>query len=290
MRGFDLEQLLTFATVAEAGSLSNAAPMRRLSQSSVSEQIRKLEERAGVPLFVRSKKGVAPTPAGMRLLDHARRIVALNEAAFEDLRGHAIEGELRVAITDYFRTHEIAGMLVQLRKCYPQLSMHVSSMQGSKIEQAYRRGAIDIGLTMNLVDAGAKNTVEPGAIVLRREALVWVAAPSIGPVPARPLPLVLLPDNCWLHQVAIHALEEHEIPYRMAHTASGVVGLQLVLAAGYGVSCLNTSAIGEGLVQLGPRAGLPPLPKAVFSLLPPRRGEAGFVTRAREVLATRLAA
>ena len=94
MRGFDLDQLRTFAAVAEAGSLSAAAPLLHLSQSTVSEQVRKLETRAGVPLFVRSKRGVETTPAGARLLTHARRIVALNEAAFDDVRGQAIKGEL----------------------------------------------------------------------------------------------------------------------------------------------------------------------------------------------------
>ena len=56
MRGFDLDQLRTFAAVADAGSLTAAAPLH-LSQSTVSEQVRKLESRAGVPLFVRSKRG-----------------------------------------------------------------------------------------------------------------------------------------------------------------------------------------------------------------------------------------
>ena len=57
MRGFDLDQLRTFAAVADAGSLTAAAPLLHLSQSTVSEQVRKLESRAGVPLFVRSKRG-----------------------------------------------------------------------------------------------------------------------------------------------------------------------------------------------------------------------------------------
>ena len=72
-RGFDLGQLRTFVAVAEAGTVSAAAERVFLSQSSVSEQLKKLEERAGQPLFVRSKQGVTATPAGAKLLDHARR-------------------------------------------------------------------------------------------------------------------------------------------------------------------------------------------------------------------------
>jgi molybdate transport repressor ModE-like protein len=80
-RAFDLAQLRTFVAVAEAGSVSAGAERVFLSQSSASEQLKKLEERAGQPLFLRGKQGVTATPAGAKLLDHARRILAMSEAA-----------------------------------------------------------------------------------------------------------------------------------------------------------------------------------------------------------------
>ena len=64
MTGFDFDQLRTLAAVADAGSLTAAAPKLFLSQSAVSEQIRKLEDKAGRQLLVRTKRGVTLTPAG----------------------------------------------------------------------------------------------------------------------------------------------------------------------------------------------------------------------------------
>ncbi|WP_431824762.1 LysR family transcriptional regulator [Burkholderia sp. F1] len=288
MRGFDLDQLRTFAAVADAGSLTAAAPLLHLSQSTVSEQVRKLEVRAGVPLFVRSKRGVVPTPAGMRLLGHARRIVALNEAAFDELRGHAIKGELRVAITDYFRTNEVAGMLARLRECYPQLSLHVSAMKSADIEFAHAKGQIDLGVVMNLSSGPFRPASVDMRWVLRREPLSWVAAPALAEQLPAPLPLVLLPDHCMMHQIAVRLLDEQRMPYVLVHSASGVAGLQSMLAAGLGVGCLCASAIGEGLVRLGAKHHLPALPDAVFSLTPPLPGEREAVTQEREVLARQL--
>ncbi len=66
MRGFDFQQLRTFTVVADTGSLSAAVPLLHLSQSTISEQVRKLEERAGMPLFMRSQRGVQLTAAGGR--------------------------------------------------------------------------------------------------------------------------------------------------------------------------------------------------------------------------------
>ncbi|KVL88739.1 LysR family transcriptional regulator [Burkholderia stagnalis] len=288
MRGFDLDQLRTFAAVADAGSLTAAAPRLHLSQSTVSEQVRKLEARAGVPLFVRSKRGVEATPAGNRLLHHARRIVALNEAAFDELRGQAIKGELRVAITDYYRTHEVAGLLARLRECYPQLSLHVSAMKSAEIEHAHAKGQIDIGVVMNLSSGPFRPMSGDTRWVLRREPLSWVTSPALAQHLPEPLPLVLLPDDCMMHQVAIRSLEEQRVPFVLVHSASGVAGLQSMLAAGLGVGCLCASAIGDGLMRLGAKYRLPALPDAVFSLTPPLPGEREAVTQAREVLARQL--
>jgi DNA-binding transcriptional LysR family regulator len=287
MRGFDLDQLRTFVMVADTGSLSAAAPKLYLSQSSVSEQLRKLEERAGVPLLTRGKKGAAPTPAGLRLLEYARRILDLSAVALQDLHGHSLDGELRLAITDYYRPGEIAGMLRRLRGHYPYLRLHVTVMKSAAIEAEGGMDEFDIGLTMRIV--GKRGGTAARGIALRREALAWVAAQGEGDAMPAPLPMVLLPDTCSLHQYVVQALARARVPHVMAHSASGVAGLQLALAAGLGLSCLNESAIGPGIARLDARAisarRLPALPQVEFCLLPAKRGEASLIGQARQALA-----
>lgn len=120
MRPFDLELLRAFAVAMESGSLAQAAPKLCRSQSALSEQLRKLEAFTGVTLLERGKKGVRPTPAGERLLVHARDMLALSERALESVRGVTFVGELRLAITDYFLPSSIADLLKKLRVRYPQ--------------------------------------------------------------------------------------------------------------------------------------------------------------------------
>jgi hypothetical protein len=91
-----------------------------------------------------------------------------------------------------------------------------------------------------------------------------------------------------MHQIAVRSLDEQQVPYGLVHSASGVAGLQSLLAAGLGVGCLCASSIGEGLVRLGAKYRLPALPDAVFSLTPPMPGERETVTQAREVLSRQL--
>jgi DNA-binding transcriptional LysR family regulator len=286
MQGFDLEQLRTLAAVVDAGSLTAAAPRVFLSQSSVSEQIRKLEERAGQSLLTRSKAGVAPTEAGLRLLGHARRILALSDEAFRDLHGDTLEGELRLAVTDYFRPGDLTQLLARLGRSYPRVRLHVGILKSDALRAAYAQGDFDVGLAMNI--AGVSPAAPRASAVIRKESLAWLGAAGLRLVRGEPLRLLVLPDTCSLHQFTVALLRRRRVPYVLAHVASGVAGLQSALAAGLGVACLNESALSEGVARLATPHGLPALPRVAFQFMPPRRGETAFVTRAREMLATQL--
>lgn len=282
MAGFDLDQLRTLVAVLDSGSLTAAAPKVFLSQSSVSEQMRKLEDRAGQPLLVRGKAGVAATPAGERLLTHARAILALSDEAYRDLRGVALRGELRLCITDYFRPGDVARMLRRLNEQYPQVRLHVTIMKSGAIEAAYERGEIDVGISMSIQERGAPRARAQGEL-LRREPLLWMAAEGAGQPSGPPLPLLVLPETCALRQYVERLLSRRGVPYAVAHVASGVAGLQLAISAGLGVACLNESALAPGIARLH-APGLPALPAVEFRLLPARAGESEFIGLAREAI------
>ncbi|MGY6252158.1 LysR family transcriptional regulator [Paraburkholderia caledonica] len=287
-RGFDLTQLRTFVAVAESGSVSAGAERVFLSQSSVSEQLKKLEERAGQPLFVRSKQGVSATPAGSRLLEHARRIIAMSEAAFEDLQGRSLDGELRIAITDYYRPHDIARILKTFSEQHPRLKLHVTVLPSAVIDSSAGDDAsFDIGLSLRLVTGNSRASSARSSAqstVVRREKLLWASASDASPGTVAPYQLVLLPSSCQLQRFVVKLLDENKVSYVVSHSASGVAGLQLALKAGLGISCLNESSIGAGVVACPPGIGLPALPAVEFHLLPGRIGESERVTNARTAL------
>ncbi|HCW19015.1 LysR substrate-binding domain-containing protein [Achromobacter sp.] len=282
MSGFDLDQLRTLVAVLESGSLTAAAPKVFLSQSSVSEQMRKLEDRAGQPLLVRGKAGVTATPAGERLLAHARAILALSDEAYRDLRGVSLRGELRLCITDYFRPGDVARMLRRLNEQYPQVRLHVTIMKSGAIEAAYERGEIDVGISMSIQERGAPRARAQGEL-LRRESLLWMGAEGATVPAGEPLALLVLPETCALRQYVERLLSRRGVPYSVAHVASGVAGLQLAISAGLGVACLNESALAPGVARLH-APGLPALPMVEFRLLPARPGESEFMGLARDAI------
>ncbi len=284
MRRFDLELLNTLSVVADTGSLSAAAVQLYRSQSAISEQIRKLEESCGLVLFIRGKKGASLTPAGSRLLDHARKLLLLNDVAYRDMQGLSLSGDLRLAVTDYFRPNDIAQVLKQLGEHYPSLRLHVSVRKSALIEHDAGSGDFDIGLSMRVADRVREESTTGrnafASFMIRREPLLWVAAPSFGQVSHRPLPLVSLPDTCSLQRYMLARLNEAGVDYFIAHSASGVAGLQSALSAGLGFSCLNASAVPADLAPLGRTSALPKLPHVEFSLIVP---DAANQSRAGEI-------
>jgi DNA-binding transcriptional LysR family regulator len=88
-----------------------------------------------------------------------------------------------------------------------------------------------------------------------------------------------------LQRFVIRTLGAKEIPFTIAHSASGVGGLHLAVAAGLGVTCLNASAVPDGAVVFTGATKLPALPEVEFTLVPPRAGELSVISEVRDMLA-----
>ncbi|MCC3735558.1 LysR family transcriptional regulator [Rouxiella badensis] len=280
MRPFNLDHLRSFVTVVEAGSISAAAPRLNLSSSAVSEQLSKLEDFTGQSLLLRGKKGVTPTPSGERLGVFAREMLVLSARALDEVRGVSFSGELRLAITDYFRPNEIPPMLVKLRERYPDLRLNVRVQKSVDIRAQRDEDPFDIGLSMQILSPAHAHE---GTQVCR-EPLHWVAAEGFNWDPARPLSLLALPAGCAMQGFTRQLLEENGVSFAITHSASGVAGLQSALLAGLGVACLNASSIPSGLKPWRDATRLPALPDVSFVLLPPRDGEKPLVSDVRQRL------
>ena len=289
MRTFDPDLLRTLIAVAESGSLTAAAPRLFRSQSAVSEQLRKLEASCGTSLFLRGKRGAELTPAGQKLLGHAREILAAHERAARAMQGMELAGTLHLAMTDYFQPQGIASLLRQLRRTYPELQLRVTIRKSASIEADAEGRDFDIGLSMRILEPGQGQPIDADMrrLPLFREPMAWVADSDLVEGSTRTIPLVVLPESCAVHRFVMRTLTAHDVPYYVAHSTSGVAGLQLALSAGLGVSCLNMSAIPQGAHSVRSVAGirLPRLPDAEFGLLIPAARQQPFVDEVAHLLA-----
>src|SRR5579862_303989 len=98
----DMDTLRSLAALVDLGSLAEAGARLGRTQSAVSLQMKRLEDRAGVPVFRRDGRALGLTESGELLLSYARRILALNDEALASIKKSSVEGRLRFGTSQDF--------------------------------------------------------------------------------------------------------------------------------------------------------------------------------------------
>src|SRR5262249_4910773 len=127
LANLDMDVLRTLAVAMDLGGFAKAADRLGRSQSAVSLQMRKLEDRVGRPLVCRPGRGLSLTDSGEVILDYARRILALNDQALSAARGVAIEGAVRFGVPQDLGDAWLPPILARFTRAYPSvvLEAHV---------------------------------------------------------------------------------------------------------------------------------------------------------------------
>ncbi len=209
----DMTQVATFLAVAGRLSFRKAAEALHYAPSTVSAQIKGLEEELGAALFERLGRRVLLTEAGRRLLPHARRMADLAAEARASLgAGGAAPGELCVRISETLGLLCLPGVLGRFCRGFPGVRLTLATASGLGLARDLRQGATDLALILG----GA--ALDPGleVEVRGRERVVAMAAPGSplvvgGRVRARDLAgagLVLTPHVWGLRRGLEQAIRE----------------------------------------------------------------------------------
>lgn len=143
----NIRQLRHFVTVADEGNLGRAALRLHLSQPPLTRQIQQIERQIGVPLFVRTPKGVALTAAGRFFLEGARSIIDLMDQTVERAQraGQGQVGRFDVGIFGSGVLGLIPRLLQTFGDSYPGVRIVLHTMNRNEQLEALRQRRIDIG-------------------------------------------------------------------------------------------------------------------------------------------------
>jgi DNA-binding transcriptional LysR family regulator len=257
----DLELLRSFVSVVDSGGFTRAGERVHRTQSTVSQQIKRLEEDVGQVLLHRDGKDVRPTEAGERLLSYARRLLSLAEEARDVLSQPDGEGAIRLGIPEDFAAYRLAKLLGAFSRSHPGLRLDVRADQSKNLSRDLDRGELDLALFKR--EAGAK-----GAIAVWPEQVHWVTSKS-HPIHAdvASVPLIGFPLGCLYRAGAIHALESAGRIWHMSYTSSSLAGIQAAVAAGMGLSILSEMAIQSDHRVLTAKDGFAPINRTEMALM-----------------------
>ncbi|GAA0585892.1 LysR family transcriptional regulator [Kribbella sandramycini] len=147
----DPRRLLIFRTVARSGSLSAAAAELGWTQPAVGQHMQRLEREAGVPLLLRSARGITLTEAGTALLVHADAVAARLAAADAELQDFAA---LRTGSVQLVAFPSAAAVLVPpaLAKLTPALDVRLTEAEPPEAVAQVLAGTADVGIVFGYAD------------------------------------------------------------------------------------------------------------------------------------------
>jgi DNA-binding transcriptional LysR family regulator len=276
LANLDMDVLRTLAVAMDVGGFGKAAERLGRSQSAVSLQMRRLEERVGRPLFRREGRGLALTDAGDVVLGYARQILELNDQAVAAARGIAIGGSVRFGVPQDFGDSWLPGVLARFSRAHPSVLIEVRVDRANKLVERIAEGGLDLALMWGNPSV---NTV-----TVQRLPMVWIGLKGYAVPRGTPVPLALFESPCVFRQPGVEALERTHRPWRLAFTSPSLSGLWAAAAAGLGVTVRTPLGLPSPLTVLGKSSGLPKLPQIALSLYTAQPEPPQAVARLREIL------
>lgn len=266
-RCLDLELLRTFVGVVDSGGFTRAGARLFRSQSTISQQIKRLEEQIGKPLLMREGRSSSVTEAGETLLGYARRMLVLDDEARAVLVRSEADEIIRVGVSEDFANRHLARVLATFGRKHPGVRLDIRADLSANLQRDYEVGDLDVALLKGDVPS-------PDADRQWRERLFWIGSKK-GPLPSlEPVPLALFPQGCVFRRQALERLDTDARHWRVAFVSPSLAGLQAAVAAGIAISPIGESSLSKDLKVLDHRLlGLPELSPVWFSLVSRRDGE-----------------
>ncbi len=245
---FDLVSLRLFASVVEHRNIAQAGRHNNIAASAISKRISELEARTGVPLLYRLREGVEPTPAGLALYRHAKRVAQ----AVADLQAELSEfssgerGHVRLWANSSAVTQFLPEDLALYVGRYPSVQIDLREDTSRRIIDAVKDGLTDIGIFSDHV-----GEVDIETRVYRRDTLMLIVPAGH---PAEQRREITLEQACAFDHVALQEgsslrariLEEaarQELAVRIRVEVFGFDGIRRMVEAGLGVSILPQGAV-----------------------------------------------
>src|SRR5687767_14581581 len=206
-RNLDLDLIRTFIAVADHRSMTAAANARYLTQSAVSQQVRRLEDMLGQPLVERDRRGLKLTPSGEQLLAKARRLLALNDDIWAEMAAGDVRGKVRLGLPYDLVESCIAPVIKAYASAHPQVEISLTCAPSPDLIASLAAGEIDLAVIEEPQGPSAGEC-------LRVERLVWAGARNGGAYLKTPLPVSMVADTCAFRPAVLAALQAQERSWR----------------------------------------------------------------------------
>jgi DNA-binding transcriptional LysR family regulator len=248
MRGMELRHLRTIEAVAHHRSLTKAGEELYLTQSAISQQIRRLEHELGVEVFRRTSRSVELTAEGRVILGYARRVLAEVDgmrAELEELSGQ-LRGHLRIGGVYPTGPYDLFGLLADFRAAHPAVAIHMVETTQDDVLASLRTDELDCGFAA--IDPDTLGEEFAGTLLWEDEIIV--ALPTDHALCARDRitleelakeDLIAYRDNSAMRRRLEQAMAERGLEPRNAFVSTEMAAVRGLASKGLGVAVMPRS-------------------------------------------------
>nr|WP_256261839.1 LysR substrate-binding domain-containing protein [Pseudomonas gingeri] len=260
VRHLDLALLYSFKTIAECKNISVASQRLHKTQAAVSIQLKKLEELVGERLINRGHQTAELTSHGERMLQYARKMLALSDEAMDFFVKGEVAGTVRFGIPDDYASAFLPPVLQQFTQRYPRVNLKIRNDISQNLFTALENDELDLALV-------TQRSADGKGEILRSDQLQWVGAAGLQVDLTAPIPLALYPHGCGYRRQILSALSGCQLDYEIVFECTGVTGVRLAVDSGLAIAATSAPLIQPTWQILDTDSGsLPPLGNVTIEL------------------------
>jgi LysR family cyn operon transcriptional activator len=244
----DLHQLRAFRAVVKSGGFTRAGEQLHLSQSTVSQHIKVLEEELGCPLFLRVGKRVLVTEAGTILLQYAERIFReLNNAEMAVRELSALKrGTVRLGVGPTTLTYRLPQVLVDYKRRFPNIELIVVAGTTEFLLEGLKSHSLDLAVVMSPASQPGLTIKPLGSeelvvVVSREHALARKT--TIEPADLSSLRFILYGKNTAMQNLIERYFESAGVAPRIVMEVENNEAIKSLVRAGLGASILPLCSV-----------------------------------------------
>jgi DNA-binding transcriptional LysR family regulator len=232
---FDPRLLRAFVAIADTGSFTQAAERLHSTQSTISQQLARLELAVGQGLIDRAARPVRVTAPGERLLGYARRILALQEEAETLLADRAGTAAIRIGVPEDIVTLPMSEIFARFAERHREVRLDVTTGLSRDLDRRFRAGEFDIVVVKEAAASPDHRATFP-------EAMAWFESAERARPWTDPVPLVTFPPGGLYREAMFERVERARRHWYVAFTATSLASVRTAVAAGLGLSLLPRAA------------------------------------------------
>jgi len=255
----DPRLLAAFVEIVDTGSFTAAADRLHLTQSTISQQLARLESSVGQQLVHRNARPVQATVPGERLAGYARRILALEREAQTMLGDPAGTQSVRIGLPEDLVTSQMAAVFSTCTQTHRSIRLDITTGLSRNLTDRYRGGELDIVVVKESAASADCHASFP-------EALAWYESADHSQQWSDPIALVTFPPGGLYREAMFDRIERERRNWYVAFSGSSFQSVLVGVETGLGLSVLPIKATtGRRVREYAPLGNMPAMVVSLYA-------------------------